>query len=235
MLTLDEILLKLQEIKKLGFVQTHRSGDTGIGKTLEDLLGIEENNFPSSNGHLIELKSGRKDKTNMITLFTKSPLPEKANTLLLRNYGYPSKRGNNKLELHTTIDAISFNRLRGRTGFRIQIKDDRINEINEQGDVLGYWTKDILKDSFERKLPEILYVKADFRGKGSKEEFWFNEAWRLKGMDFESFLTLIGKGDIKIDIRIGQYKDGRTHDHGTGFRVFPRDLDLCFKIRERKI
>ena len=36
---------KLEEIKKMGFVETHRSGNTGIGKTLEDLLKIKENNF----------------------------------------------------------------------------------------------------------------------------------------------------------------------------------------------
>jgi hypothetical protein len=28
------------------------------------------------------------------------------------------------------------------------------------------------------------------------------------------------------------YPDGRTHDHGTGFRVFPDNLDMCFQNRE---
>lgn len=27
--------------------------------------------------------------------------------------------------------------------------------------------------------------------------------------------------------------DGRPHDHGTGFRVFPDNLDLCFSNREK--
>ena len=35
-----ELVTKLQEVKKKGYVPTHRQGDTGIGKTLEDLLGI---------------------------------------------------------------------------------------------------------------------------------------------------------------------------------------------------
>lgn len=79
----------------------------------------------------------------------------------------------------------------------------------------------------------MLYVKAEARGKDSHEEFWFNEAWLLNGFDFNKFVYLLKEGIILIDIRIGQYPDGRTHDHGTGFRVFPDKLDLCFSHRDR--
>jgi len=37
--------------------------------------------------------------------------------------------------------------------------------------------------------------------------------------------------EFLVDIRIGQYPDGRPHDHGTGFRVLPDKLDLCFSNR----
>ncbi len=40
--TIQELKLRLEEIKEMGFVKTHRAHNTGIGKTLEDLLGIEE-------------------------------------------------------------------------------------------------------------------------------------------------------------------------------------------------
>jgi hypothetical protein len=235
MLTFDKIIEKLQEIKKLGYIQTHRSGDTGIGKTLEDLLGIEENNFPSSNGHLIELKSGRKNVKTMLTLFTKSPLPDKSNTALLQKFGYPSRRGNNRKELHTTVHATSFYNLKGKPTFKIEIQQDKIELIDSQRNVLGYWTKELLKESFERKLPEILYVKADSKGKGKDESFWYNEAWLLRGLDFENFLRLLSEDSILVDIRIGQYPNGKTHDHGTGFRVLPAKLDLCFKERKQVI
>jgi len=42
---LNTLITKLQAIKALGFVKTHRAHDTGIGKTLEDLLEIKENNL----------------------------------------------------------------------------------------------------------------------------------------------------------------------------------------------
>lgn len=228
-----QLISKLRKIKKSGYVKTHRAGDTGIGKTLEDLLGIEENNIPGPNGRLIELKSARKNAKSMLTLFTKSPLPKKANSLLLQRYGYPSKRGNNRKELHTTVNAKSYNTLKGKVGFKIDIKEDRIELTSESKEVLGYWDKRTLVMSFERKLPKLLYVKADSRGSRANEEFWFNDTWLLTGFDFENFVNLLKEGTILVDIRIGQYPDCRPHDHGTGFRVMPDKLDLCFAHREK--
>ena len=42
MKTFDELVEGIKELKKRGFIKAHRSDDTGIGKTLEDELGIEE-------------------------------------------------------------------------------------------------------------------------------------------------------------------------------------------------
>jgi len=228
-----EIIKRLKLIKKMGYIKTHRAGNTGIGKTLEDLLGIKENNIPGPNAKMIELKSARKNTSSLLTLFTKSPLPPKANSVLLLNYGYPSLKKNGKKELHTTISAKEFNKIKGKVGFKIAIKNGEVNIVNSDGEILGYWDKETLKTSFERKLPKLLYVKAEARANGSDEEFWFNEAWLLSGFNFENFLKLLERGIILVDIRIGQYSDGRPHDHGTGFRIHPDKLDLCFKHRER--
>lgn len=227
------LLKKLKAIKKMGYIKTHRAGNTGIGKTLEDFLGITENNIPGPNALMIELKSARKNASSMLTLFTKSPLPPKANSILLERFGYESRRGNRKKELHTTVSAREFNTLKGKAGFKIIIEEDKINLVTSENEVVGYWDKETLKKSFERKMPKLLYVKADSRGSGSDEEFWFNEAWLLSGFDFGNFVRLLQEGTILVDIRIGQYPDGRAHDHGTGFRVLPAKLDLCFEHREK--
>jgi len=227
------LIKKLKSIKEMGYVKTHRTGNTGIGKTLEDLLEITENNVPGPNAAMIELKSARKNVSSMLTLFTKSPLPPKANSVLLERFGYESARGNKRKELHTTVNAKEYNRLKGKPGFKIDIQKDRVNLITIQKEIVGYWDKETLKNSFEKKLPKLLYVKAEAKDKGSNEKFWFNEAWLLSGFNFENFLNLLKEGIILVDIRIGQYPDGRPHDHGTGFRVFPDKLDLCFEYRER--
>lgn len=79
-----KLINNLKKLKKKGFIKTHRTGNTGIGKTLEDVLGITENNIPGPNAKMIELKSARKNAKSMLTLFTKSPLPKKANSILLQ-------------------------------------------------------------------------------------------------------------------------------------------------------
>ena len=233
MKTFDQLVEEIKKLKKIGFIKTHRSGNTGIGKTLEDELGIEENNFPGPDGITTELKSARKNSKSMLTLFTKSPDPHGINSKLLKNFGYPGENG--KLHLHSTINALEFNTLKGKTGFKIGIKDQRISIISKVKGIVPYWKKETLQKSFEKKYKELLYVKAESRGKYEDEEFHFNEAWLMKGFDFKNFVKLIENGDIKVDIRIGQYEDGSPHDHGTGFRIFPDKLDLCFKNRKRVI
>ena len=230
-----KIIKKLKIIKDKGYIKTHRSGNTGIGKTIEDLLDIQENNIPGPNASFIELKSARKKATSMLTLFTKSPLPRSANSLLLQKYGYKSAKGNLKKELHTTVNAVRFNKLKGKFGFKIRVSNNKIVLINKKKQKLGYWDKKTLQKAFEKKLPKLFYIKAEARGKNSNEEFWFNEAWLLKSFDFNNFLKLLKKGVILVDIRIGQYPNSRTHDHGTAFRVIPGKLDLCFAHRKKVI
>jgi hypothetical protein len=233
MITYPELIEKLKEIKGMGYINTHRSGNTGIGKTLEDLLGIKENNIPGPNAIKTELKSARKKTFSMLTLFTKAPLPRKANSVLLQKFGYESPKWKGKKILHTTVNALEYNQLKAAPGFKINTEEDRICLVSPQKEILGYWDKETLKKSFERKLPKVLYVKAETEGYGHNEKFWFNEAWLLNGFNFYNFIILLKKKVILVDIRIGQYSNGRTHDHGTGFRVLRNHIDLCFQNREK--
>jgi len=235
MIGYQELIDKLKAIKEMGYVKTHQAGTVGVGRTLEDLLGIAENNIPGPNAAMIELKSARKNSSSMLTLFTKSPLPRKANSYLLKEYGYRTLSDSQTLELHTTVNAQRYNVLKDEPGFKIDIEDDRLKLITTDNRILGYWDKDALKKSFERKLPKLLYVKADAKDSGPEEQFWFNEAYLLSGFNFDNFLDLLQQGVIRVDIRIGQYPDGRSHDHGTAFRVLPDKLDLCFEHRQKII
>ena len=57
--TLDDFIREYKGICEKGWIRTHRSGPTGIGKTLEDLLGIPENNLDEPDFGEYELKSCR--------------------------------------------------------------------------------------------------------------------------------------------------------------------------------
>jgi hypothetical protein len=236
--TFDELVERLKEIKEIGYVRTHRAGPTGIGKTLEDLLGIKENNVIGPDAVMLELKSARKNSKSMITLITKSPLPEGANIVLLEMFGYPYPTPTStKKALHTTLKPPPhWTTVRGKKAFRLNLADDRIELISTDEAILAYWTEKSLEEIFKKKYPHgLVFVKAECRGRGKNEEFWFNEAWLLREFNFAAIKHLIAQGIIRVDIRIGQYPDGRPHDHGTGFRVFEEKFDLCFKDRKRLV
>ena len=242
MKTFEELVEGIKEIKECGFVKTHRADDTGIGKTLEDLLGIKENNFSGPDGEDTELKTARKNSSSMLTLFTKSPLPRGINSKLRKAYGYPDKTFAPELCLHSTVTSTEFN----KQGFRIISKKDRIELASNKQQTkipdmpIPYWKRETLEKALRIKYKDsLLYTKAEFRGSGKDEEFHYVEAYHLQDLSFEKFAKNLSKGILKVDVRLGFYdsgkKIGKRHDHGTGFRINPSFLDLIFSKRKRVV
>lgn len=233
--TLEEFIYEFTQIKNMGWIKTHRSGNTGIGKTLEDLLGIAENNYQEPDFGEYELKASRSNSNSMLTLFTKSPLPKGANTRLRLMYGYSSSvYDNNEKVLHATLNARNFTNIANtgnalKVGYVVQSPSDLIIIKSQQGNCDAFWKVDNLEQNFLKKYPnKLVYVKADSRGSGVNEEFYYHSAYVCDGFSYEGFLELLQEGKIYIDLRIGQYPDGRTHDHGTGFRIREADQDALF-------
>jgi len=233
MITIEELLQIITDYKTQGYIPTHRPGPTGIGKTLEDILGIIENNIDISNTTFAEIKSARKHTQSMLTLFTKAPSPPKANSILLDRFGYVTPKSNGEKVLHTTTWATGYNTLRGKVGFKVLVLPNKVSLISSTNEELGYWDEETLRNSFEKKLHHVLYILADHTGKGKTEQFWFNEVWMLTGFNYDGFKAAVSAGVVCVDVRIGQYPNGKPHDHGTGFRVFPDNLKLCFSDRKQ--
>lgn len=239
--TLDDFIREYKSICDMGWVRTHRSGPTGIGKTLEDLLGIVENNDDSPDFGDYELKSSRINSNSMLTMFTRAPQPARANTYLRLKYGYSSRAyDNDEKVLHATLSADRFTPI-SDTGHSLKIwcDVDGIYIESENGVEDIFWSRDALRKCFEKKYKnKFVYAKALSRGAGSSEEFKFVEAYEVSGFDYESFIDLLEDGKIYVDLRIGQYhrgpNKGKTHDHGTGFRIKENDQPLLF-LSNRKI
>jgi len=249
----DEFLNRIKEIREMGYVKSHRKGDTGIGKTLEDLLGITENNIAGPDFSVYELKSGRKDSSSMLTLFTKTPMPKGAIKKLLDVFGYRQRKpsrdirqqklvpyvgvkveeaeehvGIREKELHVTVDALKENSV----GLMLTVVDHRIYIANNKN-VEAYYEENLLRVTFEKKYAKLIYVLASRKKEDNTEYLWFDEAYLLEGFSFKRFSELVKKGIIKLDLRIGHYPDGSPHDHGTGFRVLPKFLPQCFEKIEK--
>ena len=238
--TLEEFIEKYTEICNRGWIKTHRSGPTGIGKTLEDLLGIVENNIDGPDFGDYELKSCRLDSNSMLTIFTKTPQPQGAANTLRMTFGYPSDAYNNDEKvLHSTLSADRFVSI-ADTGHSLKVlcSDTKIAIVAEDGKEYAYWTREQLRTAFEKKYKgKFVYAKAHSRGAGANEEFKFVEAYEVSGFDYDAFVSLLEQGKIYIDLRLGQYhggaKDGQTHDHGTGFRIKEKDQHLLFKVNKK--
>lgn len=133
--TLEDFIREYRKIKEMGWIRTHRAGPTGVGKTLEDLLGIEENNHDAPDFGEYELKSCRVNSQSMLTMFTKTPQPPKANTYLRLKYGYSSSAYDNEEKvLHSTLTAAHFVPI-ADTGHQLKIVCDaqKISIASELG------------------------------------------------------------------------------------------------------
>lgn len=228
----NELKRLFKKIQAMGYVESHRSGDTGIGKTFEDLLGKEEDNLANPDFKDIEIKSQREATNSMITLFTKSPdYPKKANTFLRKNFGNISSKHGNKKILHTTVNAINYNTHISGNDFKIDV-DYELNRLvlkvrnhENKKELLSnvYWSFDKIENKLKKKLKYIAYVTAVEKKEHNKTYFKFTDIKLITGLTLKKFLKAVEKGDIIVDIRIGVYKTGKnkgkTHDHGTGFRI----------------
>lgn len=247
-LTSDEKFKEeLERVKAKGYIPSHRAGDTGIGKTLEDELGVEENSIQAADLGTVELKANRKDSNSKITLLTKSPKKRGVNSSVLRKqYGYQTEESlalNPDVKvLHTSVSGKGFNTLNGEPFMKLTPNDDKIYLEHAKDGVLEdvYWEKSQLENAFSKKYPtqKMYHVQAEVKnGDDGKEEFHYDEAYSLENFSSEKMIDGLQSGDLEIDIRLGVYasgdKKGKPHDNGTAIRVSPDKLDGCFNKKKK--
>lgn len=241
----QQIIERFKQVKALGFIKSNRKNNTGIGKTFEDYIGVLENNIDEPDLFGYEIKSHREETASYITLFTKSPnFPRKANSYLRDKYGMPYEDNTDLKELHTSMFASKYNSFGNVFSFRL------INDRNRKAVKIGIYdldTKRLIDDTvgyrydcldkiLNRKLKNLFYVSAERQTENGDEYFFFNKAEIYSHPTLEKFLTLIDDGLIMFDIRIGSYRSGKnygkTHDHGSGFRILESNLRLLFSEQE---
>lgn len=233
-------------IKLKGFVESHRTHNTGIGKTFEDLIGISENNnFLADYEDVLELKSSRELSTSMVTLFTKAPTnPKGMNSIMRETYGEPDQKAGGLKTVHTTFSALKFNTFFGKFGFKLEVDEQKRRiyiliknlQTGKIENIEVYYDFDDIKEVIEKKLDYVAYIKAETKTENGKEFFNFKKAILLNGLTFDKFIRFVKEGLILYDIRIGVYRSGKmkgkTHDHGSGFRVLKNNINKVFNVQE---
>lgn len=251
--TKQSLIERLKEISKMGWVLNARKGNHGgIGNTLEDLLGIEENNLPIPNAAEWELKAQRLNSSSLCTLFHIEPSPRAIRfvpQILLPSYGWLHKESGKKYEkgemsFRQTIHGLS----RSDRGFMVKI--DRIEQkvlisfdadsvdVRHQDwlksvkkriglgelDPQPYWGFDDLEHKAGTKLLNAFYVQAEVKIIAGKEHYKYSKVMMLQKFKFESFLRAIEEARILVDF------DARTgHNHGTKFRMRQDSLPMLYE------
>ncbi|CAM2948589.1 MULTISPECIES: MvaI/BcnI family restriction endonuclease [Latilactobacillus] len=217
--------------------KSHRNGPTGIGKTFEDLLEKKEDNLPLPDFHQIELKAHDQAENSYITLFTKSPnVPRGVNTLLRERYGYRDINSDQKI-LHTSVTSkMQFNAKSNRY-FMIVNDPERESLILRvythskeliKDDFIAEWSYDILKKSLNNKLKTLAVINSSTKVYNKIKYYSYDNIKIIYALSLEQLLAALEDRKLIVDLRLGVYHSGKnlgkTHDHGTGFRIKYNDL-----------
>ena len=251
--TKQSLIAKLKEITAVGWIPNARRGNAGgIGNTLEDLLGLKENNLPIPNAAEWELKAQRIHSSSLTTLFHMEPSPRAIGfvpKVFLLKYGWPhqeagKKYGKKEMSFRQTIHG----QLPSDRGFKVVI-DRKERKVLISFDTkrvdprhkawlasvkkrigLGelnpqpYWGFDDLKHKAGTKLLNAFYVQADVKLKDGKEYYKYVKVMMLQGFSFDGFLKALDEGKVLVDF------DARTgHNHGTKFRLRQDCLPMLYE------
>ena len=253
-----EIISKLKEIRDLGWIRNNRPGNAGgVGNTLEDLLGIKENNLPIPNASEWELKSQRNTTNSLTTLFHCEPSPialKIVPSFLLPKYGWRHNQAGGRypeteMSFRQTISGVvrsdrGFVVIVNKTEKRIEISFDykfvdnrHIDWLESVKNRIGlkeldpqpYWGFDDIFHKAGTKLHNTFYVIADSKKDQDGIEYYFyKRILQLTHFSIEGWIRSIEEGGLFIDF------DERTgHNHGTKFRLKQNFLpNLYASIKE---
>jgi len=223
---LDEFKRKIRELRKREYIETRRMGNTGIGYTLEQEIGLTENNIAGPDLENIELKSQRREVSNKVTIFTfNRGIWKIRQRNLIEKYGYIDTTG--RKALYCTVSNKP-----NPQGLYLCVIGSRLNLFHEDGTLIAEWEVRDLIHTFSSKMPNLIMVIADTRmNSRGREEFLYNEAYYLSGVNEDIFFGYIRHGIIVVDIRMHLKESGSVRNHGTAFRIEEKYLINCFRTK----
>ena len=233
-----DLLDRIEQISKKGFIKTKRPGDTGVGFTLETLLGIEANSSKEPDFNGIELKAGRygSQKTGQVAILSQVPNWEisnlKGSKEILKKHGrYSAEKQRN--QIFHEISALRPNSY----NMQLELNEDYslLNQIfwasltskKKEYDVTWEMTK--LLQRLNQKHKETFWVTAESKGTGENEEFYYKTVKHTYGLDELAFPFLVESGQMTIHYLIKELKTGAAKDQGYLFKMSPKFIPSLFK------
>jgi len=227
-----ELLDLLRGISARGFVRSIRRGDTGVGFTLETLLGIRANarKTPDYKGIEIKAARARRSARDRVTLFSQvpdwklSPIGNARN--LLNAIGY---RRNGRLQYYQTISA----RVPNAQGLVLNLdsakdllRQDR--RASSELEAMAAWQLAVLRARLVEKHAQTFWVKAEAKLDDGVETFHYTHVVHTRGPLVQNFESLIDIGDITLDYTLRVRPSGGVKDHGYLFKIGTEKINALF-------
>lgn len=220
--TKNQLLAMLREVLKAGWLEmpsgTKRyNGHGAPGNYLEDLLGLTSGNKDVADSVGWEVKF-HTPKTSLITLFHKEPEPQGILRYMVSKYGWKDKHG--RLSFRHTIHGQSD---------RFTVADDAGNIIVRplEGDgPVPTWTHDTLLNIAGGKLRRLVSMEGQRSGRMVK----YNHTVLFENMHLTQLAQDLVNGRLAIDFDVREKTAGSKalRNHGTKFRVSPKDLHRLY-------
>ena len=229
---------KLDKIKNLGWIECENKNKSVTGKTLENLLEINPDNFEIPDYNTVEIKSKVSKRENYIDLFCATPDSYVLETKRLYDkYGYLDSNNYKILNFVLYGEFLKPINNEYSAKLRIDYKNKKVimevyNKDNELIDNLSSWSFELLEEKLSRKLNYVCFVEGDKKFSHNTLYVRYNKYKFYKLKKFSDFIQLLKRGQIRISFTLGVYKSGiksgKMHDHGTQFSIRKENLKLLF-------
>lgn len=221
--SISEELLGLIRDRMSDWTPTERFADTGVGRTVESLLGIPMNPDTTPDYKGIELKSHREVSKVRNTLFTQTPEWEisrlKSGKAIVDEYGYVPTGYDHK-SLHVTLSANKPNPqglgllvtsqkgiLEADEFSLTQMEDGNYQKIND----VAAWRLLKLHERLLIKHRETFWIDAETKKENGREYFRCTEILHTKNPIPSQFDVLLDQGQITVDFLLCRRSGGDTY------------------------
>ncbi|MBD5351325.1 MAG: MvaI/BcnI restriction endonuclease family protein [Bacteroides sp.] len=238
--SVSDELLGLIKDRMTDWMPAEILADTGIGRTVESILGIEMNPSKAPDFKGIELKSHREASRVRNTLFTQTPewaiSRLKSGKAIVDEYGYIPDGYNHK-SLHVTLSANKPNKqglgllvqpqlglLEADEFSTIPLDDGTFRKIND----VAVWKLIKLHERLLTKHRETFWIDAETKIESGREFFRVSEIFHTKNPIPSQFDVLLDQGQITVDFLLCRDSGGDTYS----FKIKGKARPLLFPQSE---
>ena len=216
---LNDLLSRFDQICEMGWIESLREGDTGIGYTFESLVGIQENNDRKADFRGIEIKCKQIKVPGAgggkINLFQQAPCWETRLSALerIRIIGQPNLDGHYACHSQVTTTKNNIDLWLNPSATPEQI------DLLKGDTRFGYWPHSVLAERLKEKHSRAVFVKAKVGQTAGGKRFHFKELVYCEQPSIRRFNDLVQDRRLVFEFLMSEKEGGKVRNHGYPWRL----------------